>query len=449
MKLYNSLTKKVEEFDPTGDEISVYSCGPTVYKPQTIGNISSFIYSDTLRRVLAQSSKKKVHQVINFTDVDDKTIKESLLKYPDIKPNESLLKLTRIVEEQFLKDLTSVGVDLQAIQFVKATEHIKSMQTLIKKLVKSKIAYITDDGVYFSIEKYKAKGKKYGQLVEVTAESTGAARVDNDEYDKDQIHDFVLWKVKKVGEPSWNFKINGIKLDGRPGWHIECSAMSVEYLGQPFDIHTGGVDLKFPHHENEIAQSTAVSDSATFARFFFHNEHLLIDGERMGKSKNNFYTIKDLTDKGYDPLAFRMFVLQGHYQKQINFSWQALDGAASRLNNIRNYVEASMQIESKPISISEDIKELEDNLHTPKFLEKLDFDVDNPGIPIKKIDQLLGLSLSEIKDAPDEVKKLIVKRQTARSSDDFESADKIRSQLDKLGFKVKDSANGPIWQRIY
>jgi cysteinyl-tRNA synthetase len=449
MKLYNSLTNKIEEFKPISDVISIYSCGPTVYKDQHIGNITSFVYADTLHRALQYTyPRKKILHLVNFTDVDDKTI-AAAKKFPDLRPKTSLKRLTRYVEKKVLEDFQLVGIDIDSIKFVRATEHIEQMQRLIKKLIDAGVAYVVDDGIYFSIENYKSSGKKYGQLVKVTAKSTGAARVNNDEYEKDQIHDFALWKAQKDDEPSWDFNLNDHKINGRPGWHVECSAMSTAYLGQPFDIHTGGVDLMFPHHENEIAQSTAATKETRLANIFFHSEHLLIEGGKMAKSKGNIYTLKDVIRKGYDPLAFRLFILQGHYKKQLNFSWAAMDAAQIRLNGMRNYVELSFQLDSKPINIDEILRPIKENLHTPKLLEKLDFSKENIGLPIKQIDKLLGLGLAEIKDAPNEIKSLIKKREEARKVAHYEDSDEIRRQLEKLKYSINDSPHGPIWQRIY
>jgi cysteinyl-tRNA synthetase len=262
MKLHNTLTRKVDELKPLDpNQVSIYTCGPTVYNNAHIGNLSSYIYADTLRRSLELSGYMTKH-VMNYTDVDDKTIRTSLECYPDEESRPALWKFTEEYIVQFLDDMQAIGNDVKAIQFTRATDYIEDMQRLIAELYAKKIAYIADDGIYFSIEAYKAAGKRYGQLLELTVGNTSAERIQNDEYDKESVHDFALWKLKKDTEPSWNFHLDGKDLPGRPGWHIECSAMSRTMLGQPFDIHTGGIDLVFPHHENEIAQSTAASESA-------------------------------------------------------------------------------------------------------------------------------------------------------------------------------------------
>jgi cysteinyl-tRNA synthetase len=292
MKLYNTLTKKVADFKPLkAGHVSIYSCGPTVYDHIHIGNLSSFIYVDTLRRVL-ENQNYTVKQVMNFTDIDDKTIKRSLEKYPDLDAMTALNKLTSYYTKLFLSDIQSIGNDIGAVNFIKATASIKDMQNLISYLHAKGFAYVTEDGVYFSIKAYVQSGKNYGQLTTISVASTSKARIDNDEYDKESAHDFALWKVQRDGEPAWPFSLDGKDLTGRPGWHIECSAMSQKALGIPFDIHTGGIDLIFPHHENEIAQSTAGHDFNELANIFFHNEHLLVDSKKMSKSLKNFFTLE-------------------------------------------------------------------------------------------------------------------------------------------------------------
>lgn len=476
MKLYNSLARKVEEFKPVRDgEISIYSCGPTVYERAHIGNLASFIYADTLQRALAlEFPQAKIKHVMNITDVDDKTIKRSQEEHPDLEPMEALKKLTRHYEDLFMKDLQAVGVDVSAITFVRATEYIPQMQELIRKLVAAGIGYIADDGVYFSIKKYKAAGKTYGQLVDITAEGTGAARVNNDEYDKDNVHDFALWKKQKPGEPAWDFEIDGKDMQGRPGWHIECSAMSVEQLGQPFDIHTGGVDLKFPHHENEIAQSTAAVGEDLLARFFFHSEHMLVDGKKMSKSLNNFYTLEDVTAKGFDPLAFRLLVLQAHYHSQAHFSWKNLKAAGNRLKNWQAVGALIWQILPTPsneniigplLAPFQRYKEVQLNwlryeLDTPRLLSEIDSILDliiRNGVYestlttinsyFNFVQSITGIDV-EVLGISDNQKQLIAQREEARQNKDFKKSDELRSELEEQGIGLRDTPYGPIWYRL-
>src|SRR5690606_33226263 len=228
-----------------------------------------------LRRATAMQGYNVKH-VMNFTDVDDKTIRRSRDQYPELDAMTALKKLTETYGELFLEDMKRVGNDIEALTFIKAADPatIEGMRQLITRLYQEGFAYIADDGVYFSIDAYRKSGKVYGQLVEITEESTSSQRIQNDEYDKESAHDFALWKVQKPGEPAWEFTLDGHDLSGRPGWHIECSVMSRLELGQPFDINTGGIDLAFPHHENEIAQSTASESDPTYAQVFVHNEHI-------------------------------------------------------------------------------------------------------------------------------------------------------------------------------
>ena len=246
LKLYNSLGRKIEEFKPVGDTVKIYSCGPTVYDNVHIGNLSSFIFADSLNRAIELADFKLKH-VMNITDVDDKTIRRSQEDDNESSPEIALKELTTKYELIFKDDIKAVGVNQDRYQFIRATDSIAAIQDLIRKLIDDGFAYITDDGIYFSITEYQKSGKKYGQLIDLDIKDSSKARINNDEYDKHSVHDFALWKLRREGEPSWSFEINGKDYFGRPGWHIECSAMSTEMLGQPFDIHTGGIDLIFPH----------------------------------------------------------------------------------------------------------------------------------------------------------------------------------------------------------
>jgi cysteinyl-tRNA synthetase len=462
MKIHNTLTRQTEEFSPlNNDSVRFYSCGPTVYDHVHIGNLSAYIMVDTLRRVLA-SNGYQVQTVMNFTDVDDKTIRRSQELYPELAPEEALQKLTRNYEQVFLDDTQKVGIDTNLLTFVRATESIEGMRALITDLYEDGFAYVTDDGVYFSIDKYRVSGKVYGQLSKLNAQNTSAARIDNDEYDKESIHDFALWKVRKAGEPSWPFELDGRGLAGRPGWHIECSVMSVNNLGQPFDIHTGGVDHIFPHHENEIAQSTA-GKGDLYAKYFVHNEHLLVDGKKMSKSLNNFYTIQDIQEKGYDPLAFRLLVLQSHYRSQSNFTWENLEAAQNRLKHWQATADLQWQTDaaSEPDSKIDlgILKELNDDLDTPAALAFIDSWISMiesgklesvHGSIIRLISEaenLLGIDLNR-PDITDAQKQLINERQEARDAKDWAKSDDLRDELQKQGISVRDTDNGPVWSRL-
>jgi cysteinyl-tRNA synthetase len=464
IKLHNTLTKSVDEFSPlNAEQISIYSCGPTVYDHVHIGNLSAFIAADVLRRVVADG--KPVKHVMNFTDVDDKTIRRSHETYPDMDAMDALRKLTTEYGDLFLRDMRAIGNDVDALTFIKAADDatIQGMQQLIGELHEQGFAYIADDGVYFNIDAYKKSGKKYGQLVEITDDNTSSERIQNDEYDKDSAHDFALWKTKKDGEPAWDFTLDGKDLTGRPGWHIECSVMSRMEIGQPFDIHTGGIDLAFPHHENEIAQSTAGRDDPTYAKVFVHNEHVLVDGKKMSKSLGNFYVLSDLTEKGVDPLAFRLLVLQSHYRSQTNFSFDNVDAANNRLKHWRNVATLRHQATGSGEDAAEIVTRikdaLSDDLNTPEALRVIDevfshleshtLDAIDPGALtylIESIDRLLGLKLIEsTPDITDEQKQVIAQRQQVREAKDWAKSDELRDQLLEQGIAVRDTPTGTIW----
>ncbi len=469
MKLYNTLTRKVEPLTPVADNlVRLYTCGPTVYDHAHIGNLSSYIFADTLRRAL-QLSGYAVKHVMNYTDVDDKTIRRSHEMYASEEPRAALTKLTNKYIELFRDDMQKIGNQLEPITFVRATNPrvIDAMKQLIIELHKTGFAYLADDGVYFSIEAYRKSGKQYGQLLEITAQNTSAARIQNDEYDKESVHDFAIWKKQKEGEPAWDFTLDGHDMTGRPGWHIECSVMSRQELGQPFDIHTGGVDLIFPHHENEIAQSTALEDNPVMAQVFAHNEHLLVDGKKMSKSLNNFYTLEDVVKKGYDPLAFRLLVLQSHYRNQAHFSWENLDTAQNLLKELREMADLLWQIGTdthlrEGALLSNAKKEitsaLQNDLDTHHALMHL--------VKVKKqwlgiltssqqsfrdflefLDEAFGLSLIQTSDISDEQTILLKDRENARRAKDWTRANDLRDKLEKQGLGLRDTAQGTIWYR--
>ncbi|HTE58225.1 MAG TPA: cysteine--tRNA ligase [Verrucomicrobiae bacterium] len=463
MKLHNTLTRKVEEFKSLEPgAVRMYTCGPTVYDHIHIGNLAAYVYADIERRVLSASGYE-VRQVMNYTDVDDKTIRRSAEHYPDLSPEEALAKLTDNYKQIFLDDITAIGNDVAAITFVSAVASIEGMRALITDLHKDGFAYIADDGVYFSIEKYRASGKKYGQLLKLDASNTSSARINNDEYDKDSVHDFALWKTRKGNEPAWEFELDGQELLGRPGWHIECSVMSVNNLGQPFDIHTGGVDNVFPHHENEIAQSTA-GKGDIYAQYFVHNEHLLVDGKKMAKSAQNFFTLQDIRERGYEPMAFRLVVLQSHYRSQSNFSWDILDSATNSLQNLRAWADLRLQSFSSPELATYNqeagqhiLEQAQNDLHIPDALtyvygavtkaEELGPDKDSIAELVRDIDALLGLGLGDSEDITADQKELLSQRQKARDNKDFAASDKLRDQLKEQGIGVRDTPHGQVWHR--
>lgn len=477
MNLYNTLSRKIEEFTPLdGKSARIYSCGPTVYDHVHIGNLSAFIIADTLSRLVKQQFPGS-RQVMNLTDVDDKTIKKAAVENAGIPANEALSATTSKYADVFFSDMRAVGNDVDSIEFVRATDPqtIDDIRSLITELHNNGFAYIASDGVYFSIDAYRKSGKHYGQLVELGNDSASSERIQNDEYDKESIHDFALWKTVKENEPSWEFLLNGSNMRGRPGWHIECSAMSARALGQPFDIHTGGVDLKFPHHENEIAQSTAGKTDKTYAKWFVHNDHILVDGKKMAKSAGNFHTLIDLAEKEINPLAFRLLVLQSHYRSPTQFSWQNAVAAQNRLNNWRNVAALRHQThdtlrdDSERSTSERDVsllatrqaiyETLNNDLNTPAVLTTIDeaFDkLDNKRLDnihqhslvqlLETVDDLLGLQLlTTTPDITDEQKQLILERQRARDEKNWAMSDKLREELLLTGIAVRDTDYGPIW----
>ena len=322
LRLYNTMSAQVEEFRTLRDkEVRMYACGPTVYDYGHIGNFRTFIAVDMLQRFLRQSGYA-VHYVMNITDVDDKIIRNAA------RDGISVQQYTAKYEKAFIEDSAMIGIELPKL--VRATEHIPEMAEFVSKLVEKGIAYRTDDGsYYFRIAKFPAYGKlskkDFGGMLD-------GARVDVDEYDKDSARDFALWKAPKPGEASWDTPIG----PGRPGWHLECSVMSMEELGESFDLHAGGEDLVFPHHENEIAQSESLTGK-TFARFWFHVRFLLVEGEKMSKSLGNFYTLRDLVLKGHKPSSIRYLLMSVPYRNQLNFTFDGLKQAAVSVERLRNF----------------------------------------------------------------------------------------------------------------
>src|SRR6266702_6144807 len=322
LRLFNTLSGKIEEFQPIEDnEVRMYACGPTVYDYGHIGNFRTFIAVDILRRFLRQSGYK-VRHVMNITDVDDKIIRNSA------RDGVSVQQYTARFEKAFLEDAAMISIEEPML--VRATEHIPEMADFVAKLVEKGFAYRTDDGsYYFRIAKFP----QYGKLSKKDFSGMmDGARVDFDEYDKDSARDFALWKAPKTGEASWDTAIGS----GRPGWHLECSVMSMHELGESFDLHAGGEDLVFPHHENEIAQSEALTGKP-FAHFWFHVRFLLVEGEKMSKSAGNFFTLRDLALKGYKPSSIRLLLASVPYRNQLNFTFDGLKQAASNVDKLRNF----------------------------------------------------------------------------------------------------------------
>lgn len=448
IKLFNSLTGRVEPIRSIQPgRIGLYSCGPTVYDDAHIGNFRAFVFADTLVRLLKYLNWD-VTWVMNITDIDDKTINAALAA------SVPLSEYTAKFEESFFKDLQTLNIAYADV-YPRATEHFPEMRALIQALKDRGYAYETDDGVYFDISKFKDYAKAF--QLDLAGMKVGD-RVASDSYDKDDARDFALWKydpgapvssslVAGINQPT-SQPANQLPDTGRPGWHIECSAMSAKYLGQPFDIHTGGIDLKFPHHTNEIAQSVA-AHGKPLASVFAHNEFLLVDGQKMSKSLGNFYTLRYILAKGYDPLAIRYAYLQSHYREKMNFTFDALDGAGQTLLGvkrlIRQYLDQRQHKTDKRRAAARHrvVEALVDDLNTPEALATLHQAAD-PVLWLE-FDQVLGLRLVDTQpmaQPTDEQNQLIQKREQLRQQKKYTEADLIRSQLAAQGVLVEDTKEG-------
>ncbi len=456
LQLHNTFSGKTEEFKPLkGNEVRLYTCGPTVYDYAHIGNLRAYIFEDLLRRVLKLKGFK-VTQVMNLTDVDDKTIQGA------IRENATLDQYTEKYISAFYEDLAVLRIE-KAEQYPRATHHIPEMIQLVERLIKSAHAYEKDGSVYYRISTFPGYGKLSKKNLE---ENIAGARVDSDEYDKEHWSDFVLWKAKKEGEPSWPSPFG----EGRPGWHIECSAMSMKYLGETFDIHTGGEDNIFPHHENEIAQSEGAT-SKPFVKYWLHCKFLLVDGEKMSKSKGNFYTLKDLIKKGYDPLAVRYLLLSHHYRHPVNFTIQGLEDAGhviARLKDFRLRLNEYKPSPGTKADLKRMIEEagrgfeeaLSDDLNISEALgvffnlvrevnKALDQGVLSAdeksavNVFLEKVNMILDLwHGEEAEEAPKEIVQMANDREAARRGKDFKRADELRNLILEKGYTIEDTKQG-------
>ena len=439
MKLYNTLSKSIEDFKPIADPVTFYACGPTVYDYAHIGNLRTFIFEDILRRAL-EFSGFKVKEVMNITDVDDKTIKKSAGKKVDFE------RLTRDFEAKFFVDLEKLNIEKPEVS-PRATDYIPQIVDFIEDLIAKGFAYKTSDGsVYFSIAKFP----DYGNLAGLDQSGLQAGiRVNNDEYDKENPADFALWKAwsEDDGEIFWQTSLG----KGRPGWSIECSVMSTENLGQTLDIHAGGVDLIFPHHTNEIAQSEAKTGKK-FVNFWLHAEHLLVENKKMSKSLNNFYTLSDLVQKGFSPLDFRYLCLTAHYRDKLNFTFDALSSTKNSLDRARKILSKSDKIGAKNQVYCDQFQQaIENDLNTPQalavfwtMLRDQMLSDDEKRATAFYMDKIFALDLDQNLEIEisDEVKKLVSERETARKDKNFELSDKLRDQIFELGFLVEDTKEG-------
>ncbi|MBU4299813.1 MAG: cysteine--tRNA ligase [Nanoarchaeota archaeon] len=460
LKFFNTMTRKKEAFKPIKAGFAgFYTCGPTVYNFAHIGNFRTYVFEDILRRTLKMSGLA-VKQVMNITDVEDKIIKACREQKVGLK------EFTEKYTNAFFEDLKTLGIEPAEV-YPKATETIPEMVAMIKTLMEKGIAYRGDDGsIYYSILKFK----DYGNLAHIDVKSLKAgARVKQDEYSKDDAQDFALWKAWDAndGDIFWETELG----KGRPGWHIECSAMSIKNLGETFDIHTGAVDNIFPHHQNEIAQSEGATGKK-FVNYWVHSEHLLVENKKMSKSLGNFFTLRDVLAKGYNPRGLRYLLLSSHYRQKLNFTFGSLDAAENTVSGLIDFVDKldgfkSDATDNKTISESakkslETFKEaMQDDLDTPKALQAM-FDlvsVANKAIEEKNLstanaaevleamnefDKILGVLAHEKVALTDAQKALVEKRQEARKNKDWKTADEIRKELGAQGILLEDAQGGGV-----
>ncbi len=491
LRLFNTMSARIEEFRPIRDnQVRMYACGPTVYDYGHIGNFRTFIAVDLLRRFLRQSGFD-VQYVMNITDVDDKIIRNSA------RDGVTVQQYTAKYEKAFLED--SAMINIEQPYLVRATEHIPEMGDFVKRLVEKQIAYRTDDGsYYFRIAKFP----QYGKLSKKDFQGMqDGARVDIDEYDKDSARDFALWKAPKAGEASWDTSIGA----GRPGWHLECSVMSMAELGETFDLHAGGEDLIFPHHENEIAQSESLTGKP-FAHFWFHARFLLVEGEKMSKSLGNFFTLRDLVLKGHKPSSLRYLLTSVPYRNQLNFTFDGLKQAAVSVDRLRNF-RLRLTSSNLPEGANPEIQKLatdtegrmraalEDDLNTAQaqaaifeMVRQANAAFDSTGIrkndvpallqALKKFDEIFAvlddddvpkmkrvldwaptegrdkdiseelrqaLQSGQLSDA--EIEEKIAQMGAARKARDFKSSDALRAELTEAGVLVEITKDGIRWRR--
>jgi len=462
LHLYNTLTRRVEEFKPIdGDTVRLYTCGPTLYDYAHIGNYRSFLFFDLLKRYLIFAGYR-VHHVMNLTDVDDKIIARCAEK------SETLAQFTEEYRTAFMEDIDTLGI-LKAEEYPAATQHIPDIIALISSLMERGHAYSTDDGsVFFKLSSFP----EYGSLSRIDTQAlTSTQRVADDEYDKENVNDFALWKGWKPedGKISWDSPWG----KGRPGWHVECSAMSMKYLGEEFDIHCGGVDLIFPHHENEIAQSVC-GTGGRFVHRWIHCEHLLVNGAKMSKSLGNYYTLPALLEKGYSPLAIRYLLVSSHYHQKINLTEEhlaAADNSVVRLHDFKRRLEGiagetsgemtkdrSDVLEQFAGAMNKDLNIAEAMGSFFNWVREENVRIDNGELKreeanrdlsiLRRIDLILGVMSEDEVELSQEDLMLVEKREAARESKDWERSDDIRQYFLKKGVRLEDTPSGTVVKRV-
>ena len=463
-RLYNTLTRIVENFEPAdGETVRMYTCGPTVYNPAHLGNFRTFLFEDLLRRVIMLRGWK-VHQVMNLTDVDDKIIKRAAER------SLTIAEVTEPVIDVFHTDRAYLRIQ-DAEQYPRATEHIAEMIALVESLMEKGLAYLADDGsVYYAIDRFKT----YGRLSRLdTREIRTGARVAQDDYTKENAQDFALWKAAKEEDESTAAAWDSPWGRGRPGWHLECSAMAMRYLGATMDIHCGGVDLVFPHHEDEIAQSEGATGE-TFSRFWCHGEFLLTDGSKMAKRVGNVATVSDLKEQGVSAAAFRVFVFSTHYRKQLNLSAEALESAIEGVRRAGDFADRLAAATGGTPELAEAAMKLEkeaseaffDDLNAPlalgalfTFIRTANAELTRSGTStaalesarssFARINAVLDiLPAAEIADDAAEIEAMLAERKAARERRDFAKSDAIRKDLESRGIEIKDGPTGTSWKRV-
>jgi cysteinyl-tRNA synthetase len=475
IQLHNTLAGKIEKFVPQkAGEVRMYTCGPTVYDYAHIGNYRTFVFQDILRRFLKLRGFKLNH-VMNLTDVDDRIIANAAAA------GKSIRDYTEKFVQAFFDDCKSLSIEAPE-HWIRATDHIDDMVKLIQRLQQKTFTYPSEGSIYYRITKFPGYGKL--SKIDLTGIQAGA-RVDNDRYEKESARDFAVWKAPKPGEHFWETPIG----PGRPGWHIECSAMAMKYLGDTLDIHTGGIDLAFPHHENEIAQSEAATGKP-FARYWLHAEHLLVEGEKMSKSLGNFYTLRDLFGKGYKPSALRFALASVPYRKQLNFTFDGLQQAASSVERLRNFADRLQQgkfpagkqqaMAARIVKAKEEFDAgLSEDLNTARALAAVFDLVREANIAMDKGEfrqgdvtaaqeflaafdkvfavmedhdgeklRALGFGGPEGGPGDTEIDKLVRERNAAKKKRDFATADRIRKELADRGIIIEDAKDGSVrWKR--
>ena len=475
IQLHNTLSGKTEPFVPQEPgEVRMYTCGPTVYDYAHIGNYRTFVFQDLLRRFLKLRGFHLKH-VMNLTDVDDRIIANAAAAGKNIRD------YTEKFVQAFFEDCKTLSMEAPE-HWIRATDHIDDMVQLIQRLQQKTFTYPSEGSIYYRITKFPDYGKL--SKIDLTGIQAGA-RVDNDRYEKESARDFALWKAPKPGEHFWETAIG----PGRPGWHIECSAMAMKYLGETLDIHTGGIDLAFPHHENEIAQSEAATGKP-FARYWMHAEHLLVEGEKMSKSLGNFFTLRDLFAKGYKPSALRFALASVPYRKQLNFTFDGLTQATNSVERLRNFADrlrkgkfAAGKQEGMAARIAKAAEEfdagLSDDLNAARALAAVFDLVRDANIAMDKGEfrqgdvaavhsflatfdkvfavledndaqklQALGYASAQAGLSDAEIEKLVAERNAAKKSCDFATADRIRKELADRGIILEDAKDGSVrWKR--